>query len=180
MISSYRTVSAVLMIAIFAALMAGCGDVFRPTINVEPKPAPDPASPAQAIVLSTNPAGNGSNILIDGAVSLVRSSDSLPSVLASWIASGKSSAAAVMDMHQHQAPPDLRRMRRDVPKGLAAAVERALAKPRGERWPTATLATRFGWRITVAARTTGMGCPAACSTTRTSMLLFTTKLLTTV
>src|SRR5437764_2065316 len=65
MISSYRTVSAVLMIAIFAALMAGCGDVFRPTINVEPKPAPDPASPAQAIVLSTNPAGNGSDTHIN-------------------------------------------------------------------------------------------------------------------
>ncbi len=47
------------------------------------------------------------------------------------------SAAAVMDMHQHQAPPELRRLRRDVPKGLAAAIERALAKPRAERWPTA-------------------------------------------
>src|SRR6266567_6132857 len=47
------------------------------------------------------------------------------------------SAAAVMDMHQHQPPPDLRRLRRDVPKGLAAAIERALAKPRTERWPTA-------------------------------------------
>ena len=47
------------------------------------------------------------------------------------------SAAAVMDMHQHQAPPDLRRLRRDVPKGLAAAIEQALAKARAERWPTA-------------------------------------------
>jgi serine/threonine protein kinase len=47
------------------------------------------------------------------------------------------SAAAVMDMHQHQEPPELRRLRRDVPKGLAAAIERALAKPRAERWPTA-------------------------------------------
>lgn len=47
------------------------------------------------------------------------------------------SAAAVMDMHQHHAPPDLRRLRRDVPKGLAATIERALAKGRGERWPTA-------------------------------------------
>jgi len=47
------------------------------------------------------------------------------------------SAAAVMDMHQHQEPPELRRLRRDVPKGFAAAIERALAKPRGERWPTA-------------------------------------------
>ena len=47
------------------------------------------------------------------------------------------SAAAVMDMHQHQPPPDLRRLRRDVPKGLAAAIARALAKSRAERWPTA-------------------------------------------
>jgi serine/threonine-protein kinase len=47
------------------------------------------------------------------------------------------SAAAVMDMHQHQAPPELRRLRRDVPKGLAAVIERALAKPRAARWPTA-------------------------------------------
>jgi len=47
------------------------------------------------------------------------------------------SAAAVMDMHQHQEPPALRRLRRDVPKGLAAAIERALTKPRAERWPTA-------------------------------------------
>ncbi|HEX9394218.1 MAG TPA: serine/threonine-protein kinase, partial [Gemmatimonadales bacterium] len=47
------------------------------------------------------------------------------------------SAAAVMDMHQHHAPPELRRLRRDVPKGLAATIERALAKPRAARWPTA-------------------------------------------
>jgi serine/threonine-protein kinase len=47
------------------------------------------------------------------------------------------SAAAVMDMHQHQEPPELRRLRRDVPKGLATAIARALAKPRAERWPTA-------------------------------------------
>jgi len=33
--------------------------------------------------------------------------------------------------------PRLRRLRRDVPKGLAAAIERALTKPRAERWPTA-------------------------------------------
>ena len=47
------------------------------------------------------------------------------------------SAAAVMDMHQHHAPPELRRLRRDVPKELAAAIEQALAKSRAERWPTA-------------------------------------------
>ena len=47
------------------------------------------------------------------------------------------SAAAVLDMQQHHAPPDLRSLRRDAPKPLAAAVARALAKSRAERWQTA-------------------------------------------
>ncbi len=47
------------------------------------------------------------------------------------------SAAAVLDMQQHHAPPDLRSLRRDTPKPLAAAVARALAKSRAERWQTA-------------------------------------------
>src|SRR6266568_5330034 len=47
------------------------------------------------------------------------------------------SAAAVLDMQQHHAPPDLRSLRRDAPKPLAAAVTRALAKSRAERWQTA-------------------------------------------
>jgi len=47
------------------------------------------------------------------------------------------SAAAVLDMHQHHAPPDLRSLRRDVPKPLGQAVMRALAKGRDERWQTA-------------------------------------------
>src|SRR6058998_383144 len=47
------------------------------------------------------------------------------------------SAAAVMDMQQHHPPPDLRGLRSDVPKPLAAAVARALAKAREERWQTA-------------------------------------------
>src|SRR6266705_323097 len=47
------------------------------------------------------------------------------------------SAAAVLDMHQHQAPPDLRALRRDVPKPLAAIIARALAKSAAERWQTA-------------------------------------------
>src|SRR5213593_2500304 len=47
------------------------------------------------------------------------------------------SAAAVLDMHQHHAPPDLHDLRRDVPPPLAAAVARALAKARDERWQTA-------------------------------------------
>ncbi len=47
------------------------------------------------------------------------------------------SAAAVLDMQQHHAPPELRGLRRDVPTALNEAVMRALAKARGERWQTA-------------------------------------------
>jgi serine/threonine-protein kinase len=47
------------------------------------------------------------------------------------------SAAAVLDMHQHQPAPDVRGLRRDVPKPVAAVVARALAKSRDERWQTA-------------------------------------------
>jgi eukaryotic-like serine/threonine-protein kinase len=47
------------------------------------------------------------------------------------------SAAAVLDMQQHHEPPDLRGLRRDVPKPLGEAVMRALAKARDVRWQTA-------------------------------------------
>jgi serine/threonine-protein kinase len=47
------------------------------------------------------------------------------------------SAAAVLDMHQHHPPPDLRALRREVPKPLAAAIGRALAKAPADRWQTA-------------------------------------------
>src|SRR5437870_6929016 len=47
------------------------------------------------------------------------------------------SAAAVLDMQQHHPAPDLRRLRGDVPKPLAAAIARALTKAREERWQTA-------------------------------------------
>jgi len=47
------------------------------------------------------------------------------------------SAAAVLDMQQHHPPPDLRGLRRDVPKPLGDVVMKALAKGRDERWQTA-------------------------------------------
>ena len=47
------------------------------------------------------------------------------------------SAAAVLDMQQHQPAPDLLRVRPDVPRPLAAAIARALAKAREERWQDA-------------------------------------------
>ena len=65
MISSYRTVTAVLMIALCAVLVIGCGDTFRPTINVEPTPTGDPNTLQMALVLATNPAGNGSTTHIN-------------------------------------------------------------------------------------------------------------------
>jgi serine/threonine protein kinase len=47
------------------------------------------------------------------------------------------SAAAVLDMHRHQKPPEIRAVRSDVPKELATVIARALAKAREERWQTA-------------------------------------------
>jgi serine/threonine protein kinase len=47
------------------------------------------------------------------------------------------SAAAVLDMQQHAAPPDLRKLRRDVPRALSDAVMTALAKAPEARWQTA-------------------------------------------
>ncbi|MFN2571695.1 MAG: serine/threonine-protein kinase [Gemmatimonadales bacterium] len=48
------------------------------------------------------------------------------------------SAAAVLDMHQHAPPPDLRKLRRDAPRDLSGAVMKALSKTREARWQTAS------------------------------------------
>jgi serine/threonine-protein kinase len=48
------------------------------------------------------------------------------------------SAAAVLDMQQHAPPPDLRKLRRDVPRALSDTVMKALAKARDARWQTAS------------------------------------------
>jgi eukaryotic-like serine/threonine-protein kinase len=47
------------------------------------------------------------------------------------------SAAAVLDMQQHQQAPDLRSRRPDVSKELAGVIARALAKVREQRWQAA-------------------------------------------
>jgi eukaryotic-like serine/threonine-protein kinase len=47
------------------------------------------------------------------------------------------SAAAVLDMHQHAPPPDLRKLRRDTPRALSDAVMKSLSKARDARWQTA-------------------------------------------
>jgi len=48
------------------------------------------------------------------------------------------SAAAVLDMQQHAPPPDLRKLRRDVPRALSDTVMKSLAKAREARWQTAS------------------------------------------
>ena len=47
------------------------------------------------------------------------------------------SAAAVLDMQQHAPPPDLRKLRRDVPRALSDNIMKALSKAREARWQTA-------------------------------------------
>ena len=47
------------------------------------------------------------------------------------------SAAAVLDMQQHAPPPDLRKLRRDVPRALSDAIMKSLSKAREARWQTA-------------------------------------------
>lgn len=48
------------------------------------------------------------------------------------------SAAAVLDMQQHASPPDLRKLRRDVPRALSDVIMKSLAKAREARWQTAS------------------------------------------
>ena len=47
------------------------------------------------------------------------------------------SAAAVIDMQQHHPPPDLHKLRQDIPAVLAAVIGRALKKSADDRWQTA-------------------------------------------
>ena len=63
-----RTISAVFLCIIGIVtfvLIVGCGQTFRPTIIPVIKPGGDPTNLGHAVVLSTNPAGNGSTMHID-------------------------------------------------------------------------------------------------------------------
>jgi YVTN family beta-propeller protein len=60
-----RAVRAMLTALVLAAFVAGCGDTFRPTINLQPQPGGDNQTIGEAVVLSTNPAGDGSDTHID-------------------------------------------------------------------------------------------------------------------
>ena len=47
------------------------------------------------------------------------------------------SPAVVIDQQQHHEPPDLQRLRPELPRDLTAAITRALKKRPADRWPTA-------------------------------------------
>jgi YVTN family beta-propeller protein len=60
MIGKVKLVSIVLVLLAGLAILCGCNDTLRQFIITVPKPDGTPASQANAVVLSTNPAGNGS------------------------------------------------------------------------------------------------------------------------
>lgn len=59
MILTYKKLGLIAASALCVVLTAGCNDTLRQFILPVPKPAGDPAVPAHAVVLSTNPATNG-------------------------------------------------------------------------------------------------------------------------
>jgi YVTN family beta-propeller protein len=65
MIFRYRTLSLILLAASAALLLAGCNDTLRQFILPVPKPGGDTQGIGNAVVLSTNPSGNGSAMHID-------------------------------------------------------------------------------------------------------------------
>src|SRR5579864_3296862 len=65
MIPKLKFVSVMLLTLAGVAILAGCNDTLRQFIITVPKPGGTPATQANAVVLSTNPTGNGSNLHID-------------------------------------------------------------------------------------------------------------------
>lgn len=65
MSSSFRALSTAIVLLIGAAFLIGCNDTLRQFIITVPKPGGNPATQGNAIVLSTNPNGLGSNLHLD-------------------------------------------------------------------------------------------------------------------
>jgi YVTN family beta-propeller protein len=65
MISSSKALSLTLLAVCVVVLLAGCNDTLRQFIVPVPKPGGDQQAPGNAVILSTNPAGNGSTMHID-------------------------------------------------------------------------------------------------------------------
>lgn len=74
---------------------------------------------------------------IDGRTDLYSLGVVLYEALAGRPPFSAASAAAVLDMQQHAPAPDLRKLRRDVPRALSDVVMKALSKAREARWQTA-------------------------------------------
>jgi len=85
--------------------------------------------------MSPEQAGGSSEI--DGRTDLYSLAVVLFEALAGRPPFSAASAAAVLDMQQHAPPPDLRKLRRDVPRALSDAVMKSLAKAREARWQSA-------------------------------------------
>jgi serine/threonine-protein kinase len=84
-----------------------------------------------------SPEQAGGSMEIDGRTDLYSLGVVLYEAIAGRPPFSAASAAAVLDMQQHAAPPDLRKLRRDVPRALSDAVMKSLAKAREARWQTA-------------------------------------------
>ncbi len=65
MIPEKKTLGLALLAVVLVAGLAGCNDTLRQFINPVPQPGGDPATQSHAIVLSTNPAGKGSDLHIN-------------------------------------------------------------------------------------------------------------------
>ena len=65
MIRKLKFLSMALFAVTSVAIVTGCNDTLRQFIITVPKPGGQPATQANAVVLSTNPAGNGSNLHLD-------------------------------------------------------------------------------------------------------------------
>ena len=85
-----------------------------------------------------SPEQAGGSPHIDGRTDLYSLGVVLFEALAGRPPFSAASAAAVLDMQQHSPPPDLRKLRRDVPRPLSDAVMKALCKAREARWQTAS------------------------------------------
>ena len=84
-----------------------------------------------------SPEQAGGSPAIDGRTDLYSLGVVLFEALAGRPPFSAASAAAVLDMQQHAPPPDLRKLRRDVPRALSDAVMKSLSKAREARWQTA-------------------------------------------